>query len=385
MPSKVDIENVFKLQIPCEVKSIIKQVSAYQHIVSVILPNKQEWQVLLEIGYKLTNLGFDISNIIGMNVYGKYLNNSPSFKEYIKDGKPSGNFSIIMTPVKSSYNIRDFDEFLNMVVKFDPHQSKSVYLLNGIISKFLIPRNYDGKVPICIRSINRDRSYPDQLFIHTDFITQKEDPKNICFNLINMYTGKPIYENNSKETNTTVKGQTEFDTKKTFKSNKIISGNSYASALMKCESDEDKGGSAAQLSDEDSNIAAQIENIQKFAINEKDAEVKIQKFLKDNVVEHQEVKDKEDEHQEVEHQEVEHQEVEVEDEDEKKTNVSNESHPESSEYEDEDETNKDEINKIQINIPAPPAFNPRDDISGITEWVKSVNEWYVQVFGKSCQ
>ena len=74
MPSKDVIQKVFENQTSCNVKSIVKQVSPYQHIVNVELPNKEQWQVLLEIGYKLTNMGFDISNIIDMNVYGKYLN-----------------------------------------------------------------------------------------------------------------------------------------------------------------------------------------------------------------------------------------------------------------------------------------------------------------------
>jgi len=363
MPSKDAIHEVFESQTSCTVISIIKQVSSYQHIVNVKLPNEEQWQVLLEIGYKLTNMGFDTSNIIGMNVYGKYLNESPSYKEYIKDGKPSGNFSIIMTPIKSTYNIRDFDNYLNMVVVNITH--KSICMLDGIICKFLIPRDYNGSTPICIRSINRDRSYPDQLFIHTDYISPKENPENICVNLINMYTGKHIYENHTKKSKSKVIRHQSVKSTKTYDSSKIsVGGNSYVSALMQSDKDDEHnemGGSAAAGPPDDSNIVAQIENIQKFAVSKTAAEKQINQLLSDKSKNHKTIEHDKDDKQKSAVSPVDASEaISVEDDD-ADDDADDDDDEYKYDYDDDEEEEEEEEDERKVQLPKETHYNDKVD------------------------
>ena len=64
MPTKSEIDDIFEQQIPCNVVSINRQISAHQHLINVTLPNNTTLPVLLEVGYKLAVTSGFLKDII---------------------------------------------------------------------------------------------------------------------------------------------------------------------------------------------------------------------------------------------------------------------------------------------------------------------------------
>ena len=171
MPTKTSINDVFTHQLPCKVLSIQHVLSPYQRLVNVEWPDGSICRVIMELGSKLYYMQIDPDSIVGMNIYGIDKGGFPAWKETIYNGTPSGKFSIIMSPQRSSFDISDFDEFKKMII---PNaDSRSMYMLNGVVCKLYIPPSYDGTTSLCIGNIYRDKIYNDQLFIYVDEIDSK--------------------------------------------------------------------------------------------------------------------------------------------------------------------------------------------------------------------
>tara|TARA_B100001248_G_C27382618_1_gene457861 strand:- start:173 stop:1819 length:1647 start_codon:yes stop_codon:yes gene_type:complete len=177
MITEEELHNIFDKQIPCKILSYEKPREGNNHLMKVQLTDKYIQTVIVDIDFNLINLRVIPEKLIGFNVYGKYDNqNNPQYLKYKSKEKSSAAFSIIMSLIKRSSPTSDFDitPFYNyMGMKIENPDSRSKYMINGVICTLFIIRDIQGSPNLIIDNITPHSQYKGQLFIRMTDVKEK--------------------------------------------------------------------------------------------------------------------------------------------------------------------------------------------------------------------